>query len=135
MKRILLLALLIFGTSLLAGVKEVDIARFETMRKQMPVVDIRTPAEWRETGIIPGSHTITFFQPDGSYDVPAFIEALKKIGITKETPFILVCRSASRTRLVGNFLADKMGYEKVYHLKGGILNWIAHKKPLAPYRP
>ncbi len=134
MKRILFLALL-FVSSLLAGVKDLEIDRFETMRKQMPVVDIRTPAEWRETGIVPGSFTITFFQPDGRYDVPAFIAALKKIGITKETPFILVCRSASRTRMVGNFLADKMGYNKVYHLKGGILNWIAHKKPLALYRP
>ena len=134
MKRILFFSLLL-SVSLLADLLDLDIARFEKLRKEMPVVDIRTSAEWQETGIVPGSHTITFFQPDGRYDASAFLQSLKKIGITKNTPFILVCRSANRTRIVGEFLADKLGYKSVFHLKGGILNWIAHNKPLRPYRP
>ncbi|WP_353661753.1 rhodanese-like domain-containing protein [Hydrogenimonas sp. SS33] len=133
--RFFFLLFLLLPWTLLAGVKSLDIATFEKMQRSgVPVVDIRTPAEWRQTGIIPGSHTIMFFGPDGRYDVPAFLEALKNLGIDKKSPFILVCRSASRTRMVGNFLSGKLGYEKVYDLQGGILNWMAHHKPLVPYR-
>jgi len=68
--------------------------------------------------------------------VPAFLAALKRLGVdTKEKPVILVCRSASRTRMLGNFLNERLGYENVYHLTGGILNWKAHGKPLVPYKP
>jgi len=34
--------------------------------------------------------------------------------------------------MVGDFLADKMGYKKVFELEGGILNWKRHNKPLVP---
>ena len=130
------LSLLLFPLFLFAQLHDIDIATFETMQKRgVPVIDIRTPGEWKETGIIPGSHTVTFFHADGRYSVPEFLRALEKLGITKESPFILVCRSASRTRTLGNFLAGKAGFEKVYELEGGILNWRAHGKPLAPYKP
>ena len=134
-KRYFLLLTLLLPLSLWAGVQSIDIPTLEAMRKAgVPVVDIRTPMEWRQTGIIEGSHTVMFFGPDGRYDVQAFLEALKKAGIGKKTPFILVCRSGSRTKTVGDFLADKLGYEKVYDLRGGILNWLNRRKPLVPYR-
>jgi len=128
--------LLLFSPLILfAQLQNIDIAAFERMQKEgVPVIDIRTPGEWRETGIIPGSHTITFFHADGRYSVPEFLAALKKLGITAKSPFILVCRSASRTRTLGSFLANKAGFEKVYELRGGILNWRAHGKPLIPYK-
>ncbi|WP_457596278.1 rhodanese-like domain-containing protein [Hydrogenimonas sp.] len=130
-----LLALLFLTLSLFAGVKDVDIAQLEAMQKKgVPVIDIRTPEEWRQSGLVPGSHPIMFFAPDGSYDLKGFLAQLKRLGIDKKRPFILVCRSASRTKTLGDFLADKLGYEKVYQLEGGILNWMAHRKPLEPYR-
>lgn len=130
--------LLLFSLALLlfAEVRDLNIASFEKLRENgVPVIDIRTPQEWKETGIIAGSHTIMFFRPDGGYDLQAFIDALNKLGINKETPFILVCRSASRTRTLGNFLSDKMGYRNVYQLTGGVLNWMAHGKPMIDYKP
>ncbi len=129
----LLLAILIFSTSLFAGVKDLDIEKFEKAKKEgIPVIDIRTPSEWRETGIIDGSHTIMFFDPSGRYDLKSFLEQLSRLGIDKNSPFVLVCRSASRTKMLGDFLSDKMGYKNVYELKGGILNWRRHNKPLKP---
>ncbi len=35
----------------------------------VPVVDVRTPEEWRATGVIPDSHLITFFDQRGNYDL------------------------------------------------------------------
>ena len=131
------ITLLIFISSILfAEVRDLNIASFEKLKKNdIPVIDIRTPQEWRESGIIAGSHTIMFFGPDGRYDIESFIGDLEKLGIRKNTPFILVCRSANRTRKLGNYLADELGYENVYHLTGGILNWKRHDKPLIPYKP
>ena len=120
---------------LFAEVKDLDIATFEKMLNSgTPVVDIRTEPEWKETGIIKGSNTIEFFHTDGSYNIDQFVTELKTLGIDKEKPFILVCRSSRRTGIVGNFLSEKLGFKKVYHLKGGIVNWKSHDKPLVPYR-
>ncbi len=128
-----LLTVLLLCVSLFAGVKDLDIDSFEKVKKEgIPVIDIRTPSEWRETGIIDGSHPIMFFDPSGNYDLKSFLEKLSRLGIGKKSPFVLVCRSASRTKMLGDFLSDKMGYEKVYELKGGILNWRRHHKPLKP---
>ena len=135
MKRLIAL-LFLFPLFLFAEVRDLDIASFEKLKNSgVPVIDIRTTAEWKDTGIIQGSHTIMFFRPDGTYDVQAFLSELKKLGISKETTFVLVCRSASRTRMLGNFLSEKMGYKHVFHLTGGVLNWKAHSKPLSIYRP
>ncbi len=130
MKKLLLL-LFTLSLSLFAGVKDLDIESFEKAKREgVPVIDIRTPSEWRETGIIKGSHTIMFFDRSGRYDLKSFLESLSKLGIDREKPFVLVCRSASRTKMVGDFLSDKMGYKNVYELKGGILNWKRHNRPL-----
>ncbi|BBG64876.1 rhodanese-like domain protein [Hydrogenimonas sp.] len=132
MKKIALFILL-FSISLFAGVKDLDIESFEKIKREgVPVIDIRTPQEWRETGVIEGSHTIMFFDRSGRYDLKSFLERLSALGIDKNRPFVLVCRSASRTKMVGDFLADKMGYKKVFELEGGILNWKRHNKPLVP---
>jgi len=131
-----LLLLLFFTLSLFADVRLLDIEAFEALRQQgVPVIDIRTEPEWRQTGIVPGSQTVTFFRPDGSYDLQGFLGKLKALGITKETPFVLVCRTAHRTHMLGQFLSQKLGYKKVYELAGGIMNWKARGKPVAPYRP
>jgi len=132
MKKLILLTIAA-SLSLFAGVKDLDIESFEKAKREgVPVIDIRTPSEWRETGVIKGSHTVMFFDRSGRYDLKSFLERLSKLGINKDKPFILVCRSASRTKMVGDFLSDRMGFKKVYELKGGILNWQRHKKPLVP---
>ena len=86
------------------------------------VIDIRRPDEWEADGIIEGSHTITFFDEAGQYDIDAFLEAFTKAVTTKEQPFILVCAHANRTKAAGEIMGAKLGYKNVYELDGGI-NW------------
>ena len=130
----LIIFILFLPYLLFAQVKDLDVNSFEKMKqKGVPVIDIRTQQEWKKTGIIGNSKPIEFFHADGSYNVGEFLDRLKKLGIDKSKPFILVCRSSNRTKMLGNFLSDKLGFKEVYHLKGGILNWKAHRKPLKPY--
>jgi rhodanese-related sulfurtransferase len=98
----------------------------------MKIIDIRTEMEWRQTGIVPGSHTITFFDDFGNYDVDKFLEEYHKIA-DKETLVGLICRTGSRTRMVTNFLRQN-GYNAV-NLDGGVFYLGSIGYDLVPYEP
>ena len=41
----------------------------ELMKTNTPIIDIRTSPEWDQTGVIPNSLLITFFDEKGNYDI------------------------------------------------------------------
>lgn len=92
------------------------------------VIDIRTPPEWQELGVVPTSRKIMFFDEKGGYDVQRWINKLSIHIKDKDQPFVLVCRSGNRTGTVGNFLSKKLGFKEVYHLQDGIKSWIKEKR-------
>jgi len=104
----------------------------ELQKEGVAIIDIRTPMEWQQTGVIPGSKLLQFFDLYGNYDIDAFMKEFEKIVPTKETPFILVCRTGSRTATVGNFLANQMGYKNAMHLAGGIYAWSGEGNSFEP---
>ena len=97
-------------------------------------IDIRTPMEWQQTGLVPGSKPLMFFDMYGNYDIENFMKEFEKLVPTKDTPFVLVCRTGSRTATVGNFLANQMGYKNAMHLAGGIYAWHGEGKEFEPYK-
>ena len=99
---------------------------------KIPIVDIRTPGEWRETGLLKGSIPIMFFNERGGYDVQGFLNELNKKVDTKK-PFAIICRTASRTKMVGDFLSKQLKYT-VIDLSGGIVYVQAKKLPMTRYR-
>ncbi|UFS61958.1 rhodanese-like domain-containing protein [Sulfurimonas sp. HSL-3221] len=102
------------------------------LAKQIPIVDIRTPGEWKETGLVKGSIPIMFFDEKGSYNVDRFMLQLKaKVDTTK--PFALICRTGSRTSMLAPFLAQTYGYT-VYNLQGGIMTAYRAGLPIVPYQ-
>jgi len=101
----------------------------ELITRGVPVVDVRTPAEWKETGVIKGSHLLTFFDERGKYDVEAWMAKFSKIAQPGDQ-VILVCRSGNRTGQITRFLDQKAGYRKVAHLEKGIKSWIATGNPV-----
>jgi rhodanese-related sulfurtransferase len=128
--RYLLTLFLLTATMLHAELKRqyIDLGLVESGIK---IVDIRTPAEWKSTGLVKGSIPIMFFDEKGRYDVDAFLKALKaKVDTSK--PFALICNSGNRTSLVANFLSEKLHFN-VIDLKGGILYAIRKNIPLEPY--
>jgi len=112
---------LLASFSLAGGFSDIDASQLKALQqKGVPVIDIRTPQEWKETGVIKGAHQMMFFDIRGNAHAKEWLEALGKIVKDKKTPFILYCAHANRTKAVGNWLVDKLGYSNVYELKGGI---------------
>ena len=97
----------------------------------VPVIDIRTEGEWKETGVIAGSRLITFFDENGRSNPPQWLDKLKPIA-KPEQPVILVCRSGNRTRAAAQFLAEQAGYKKVYNVSQGIKAWAGDGRPMVP---
>ena len=117
MKKIFL-TLLILASSLLAEVTEQYISQ-KLIDSKIPIVDIRTPGEWRQTGIVKDSIPIMFFNERGAYNVDAFLTELNAKVDTKKQ-FALICRTGSRTSMISTFLAKELGYS-VINIKGGIV--------------
>tara|TARA_B110000211_G_scaffold165697_1_gene187057 strand:- start:1631 stop:1930 length:300 start_codon:yes stop_codon:yes gene_type:complete len=69
----------------------------ELLKSGVSIIDIRTPAEWKNTGIIPKSNLLTFFDNSGNYNFDKWQKELKKI-ISNNDPFVLICRSGRRSR-------------------------------------
>ena len=93
------------------------------------VIDIRTPQEWQQTGIIPGSHPVKFFDRNGKYDADQWLAAVKHLQTSPDQEIILVCRSGGRSGKVGNLLTQKLDMSNVSHLESGISAWIKEKRP------
>jgi rhodanese-related sulfurtransferase len=124
MKKLLLISALL-STALFAEFKTIGVEELEKMQaKGVPVIDIRTPGEWRQTGIIKGAHKMMFFTPKGEADVANWFFDLGHLVKDKNEPFIIYCAHANRTKSLRKGL-DQMGFTHVYELKGGIENgWI-----------
>ena len=124
MKKIVLLAVFL-SISLFAEFKTVDADEFAKLQaKGYPVIDIRTPGEWKQTGIIKGAHKMMFFTPSGQPDLAGWFFALGHFDQNKKEPILIYCAHANRSKALGDGLS-KMGFEHVYELKGGIENgWI-----------
>lgn len=82
--------------------------------KEALLIDVRSNQEYEE-GHINGAINIP------SYNIKKEIEEKAR---NKEKIIILYCTSGARSRIAKNEL-EKLGYENVYNLKGGIDNiWI-----------
>ena len=131
---LLIAALLAVITPLRADVTHVDnVALERLLRRGVPVIDIRTPEEWRDTGIIEGSHLLTFFDAQGRYDFRAWLSELAAIA-TPDEPFALICHSGGRSNMVSQFLDGRLGYRRVYNVPEGIAQWIAEDRPTVEHR-
>lgn len=92
--------------------------------KEIPLIDVRREDEWQAYGIIEGSHKITFFDAMGQYDSEDWLVKLNHLLEDEESPFVLICAHANRTKVIGQFL-NELGYTNVLELDGGInYGWI-----------
>ncbi|RLA22592.1 MAG: hypothetical protein DRQ62_07725, partial [Gammaproteobacteria bacterium] len=66
-----LIAFFVFTSPLLSADQLVNLTTSDVdskLTQHALVIDIRTPQEWKSTGIIPGSHPVKFFDQNGKYD-------------------------------------------------------------------
>jgi rhodanese-related sulfurtransferase len=114
----IILTLFILSLSLFADYTSIYPTK-ELLHSNIPIVDIRTPGEWKESGILKGAIPIMFFDERGNYNINRFLGELNKKVDTKKT-FALICRTGSRTSMVAPWLAKELGYDTI-NLKGGMM--------------
>ncbi|WP_457744048.1 rhodanese-like domain-containing protein [Sulfurimonas sp.] len=116
MKKVIL-TLLLLSVSLFAEMTNQYITK-DFLTKNIPIIDVRTPAEWRETGLLKGAIPIMFFDSKGNYDAKHFLKELNQKIDTKKQ-FALICHSGSRTSMIAPWLSKEFNY-KVINLQGGM---------------
>ena len=104
----------------------------EMLGSGVPLIDIRTEAEWLNTGMIEGSRLMTAFDENGRV-VPGFLDRFRKLVGRKER-VALICHSGGRTSFLARVLAEQLNYRYVFHAPGGIVRWISEGHPLIPPR-
>ena len=97
----------------------------ELSKLNIPIVDIRRSSEWHQTGIVPNSILLTFFDKKGNYNLDEWYKQLR-LKINEGEPIILICRTGRRTKIIAEMM-DKKFDNVVYNAKDGITSWIDEK--------
>ena len=123
------------GLLLLAGCAEpppytnVDNAGLKQLIEDgVPVVDVRRPEEWRETGVVAGSERLTFVDASGRV-APGFLDRLTA-RVDKDEPIVLICRTGNRTDVLARHMVEQLGYSRVYNVRDGIMGWLGDGLPV-----
>lgn len=93
-------------------VKVINAQQFKQDSKNKTIVDVRTEEEFGR-GHLKNAINIDFFDEN-------YLDYFAKFN--KKEPIYLYCRSGRRSNDVANEL-KKIGFEEVYDLKGGLIEW------------
>ena len=98
----------------------------ELLKNNIPIVDIRRSSEWDQTGVVPKSILLTFFDKEGNYNYDEWYEKLR-LEIDEGKPIILICRTGRRTKIIAKMMEIKKFNNVIYNAKNGITSWIDEK--------
>lgn len=97
------------------------------------LVDVRSPEEWRRTGVPEGAQAITMHGPHGT---EAVVEAVRRLtGGDRHRPVAVICAAGVRSRLVQHLL-QRDGFSHVSNVAEGMLGaragpgWLARGLPV-----
>ena len=88
----------------------------------IPIIDVRRSSEWEQTGVIPNSILLTFFDDEGNYDYNEWFKKLRS-EIDHNESVILICRSGKRSKIIANMMENNYD-NTIYNAKNGIISWI-----------
>ena len=97
----------------------------ELSNSNIPIVDVRRSSEWKQTGVIPNSILLTFFDEEGDYNYHQWYEKLR-LEIDESKPIILICRSGKRSKIIAQMMNENFDHV-IYNAKRGIISWIDEK--------
>lgn len=117
------------------GVIAADEALRQSQAGELLIVDVRSPREWRETGLPKGAAAVTIHDPNGP---EGFLTAmLAAAGGDKAKPIALICASGVRSNRAHRFLEAK-GFTAVVDVSEGMLGrrdkpgWLKRGLPTEP---
>jgi len=102
---------------------------------KVTLIDIRTPAEWKETGVAKGARRVNMLHPQ---DAKGFADQLlSEVNGDRNAPIALICRTGNRTSQVQRYL-QSVGFTQVYNISEGMAGsaagpgWIKRGLPVEP---
>jgi rhodanese-related sulfurtransferase len=98
------------------------------------LVDVRRTEEWQMTGVVVGSHLLTFFDAEGNCQPEQWHEQLNRM-IPADLPLVLICRTGYRTTLICEMLLEMCGRDDIYNVTDGIFGWLSEGFPVVPIKP
>lgn len=108
----------------------------EASDAQLLLIDVRTPAEWQQTGIPAGAAAISITEhPRGQRGFVADVLALT--GGDRGHPIAVICRTGKRSARARRLL-ERNGFTHVYNVSegmagsGGEPGWLARGLPVEP---
>lgn len=112
---------------------DLDLSPEEALAKaqagEIRLIDIRTPPEWRQTGVAPTAQRLDMTDPK-------FVEQLlNALNGDKAAPIALICRTGSRSGYAQKQL-QKLGFTQVYNIPEGMIGnptgpgWIRRGLPV-----
>lgn len=124
MKKVLLI-LTVLCVQMFAKFETIEVDQNTINDQNIQIIDVRTPAEWEQTGVLNGAILVTYRNSDGSIN-PNFVNEVKsKIDPNKKVA--VICRSGARSKAASTLL-DENGVDGVINLGGG-MNKVLDKKP------
>ncbi len=122
---IALVALTLAGCAEQPGVKRVNVPEAQQLmaqKKDLQIVDLRTPGELAATGRIEGSVNINFTGD-------SFAQQTAKLD--KNKPLLIYCAAGSRSAQAAEILG-KEGFKELYDLSPGMNGWLYAKQKTVP---
>jgi len=102
---------------------------------KITLVDIRTPPEWKETGVARGAKRINMLHPQGA---PGFVDQLLgEVKGDRNAPIALICRTGNRSTQVQRYL-QSVGFTQVHNVNEGMAGsaagpgWLKRGLPVEP---
>jgi rhodanese-related sulfurtransferase len=111
-----------------------QIAHERSIANTLTIIDVRTPNEWRQTGLPKNAEGATIYR-DNNKDFLAQISRITNGD--KAAPIALICASGVRSARAADILKTA-GYRNVLDIKGGMMGnqqnpgWMAQNLPIQP---
>ena len=135
LKRLIIVGLVSLSSPTFADITQVDNAALEKLQADGAVIiDVRRQDEWELTGLVEGSHALTFFDAHGRYDVEAWLASLDEI-VKADQPVVLICQHGVRSSKIASLLDKRLGYSAVHNVTKGIHDWLEENRPVVTYEP
>lgn len=124
------------ATATAAEVMSAADAHSKAMKGEITLVDVRTPDEWKQTGVPASAHSITMHQAG-----PQLMQQLDQaLGGDRSKPLAIICRTGNRTGSLAGPL-EKAGYSKVIDVSEGMAGgrngagWVKSGLPVRKWAP
>ena len=124
MKFVAVIAFLSTSVATRAEVIHASITDLPALQKQgLTVVDVRTPPEWQQTGVVAGSKLVPLSNDAG------FLKAMD-MAADPSRPVVLICRSGNRSGVAARMLEARYPGRKIYNIREGMNGWLAARQPV-----